>query len=174
MTIKTIFLDRDGVINKEVNYLYDIDNFVFIDGVFDACRNYLKHGYKIIIITNQSGISRGFYSLNDYNKLTNWMLDQFMSQGIAILDVFYCPHLPDSNCNCRKPNPGMFIAAKEKHNIDMINSWAIGDKESDIEAAISAGISNTILVRSGHKINESKSRSKFIIDSIKSSKSVIM
>ena len=174
MTIKTIFLDRDGVINKEVNYLYEIDKFVFIDGIFDTCRNYLKLGYKIIIITNQSGISRGLYSLDDYNKLTNWMLDQFISQGVVILDVFYCPHLPDSKCTCRKPNPGMFLDAKKKHNIDMANSWVIGDKDSDIEAAISAGISNTILVRSGHKIIESKSRSKFIIDSIKSSKSVIM
>jgi D-glycero-D-manno-heptose 1,7-bisphosphate phosphatase len=173
MTIKTIFLDRDGVINKEVNYLYEIDNFVFIDGVFDASRNYLKHGYKIIIITNQSGISRGLYSLNDYNNLTNWMLDQFMSQGIAILDVFYCPHLPDSNCKCRKPNPGMFMTAKKKYDIDMEKSWAIGDKESDIEAAQSAGISKTILVRSGHKISESSSKAKFIIDSIKDSKSIL-
>ena len=173
MTIKTIFLDRDGVINKEVNYLYKVDNFVFIDGVFDACKNYLELGYKIIVITNQSGIARGYYSKYDYIKLTNWMLSQFDNHGISILDTFYCPHLPESNCNCRKPSPGMFITAKEKYNIDMENSWAIGDKESDIEAAKCAGITNTILVRSGHQINEYSSKASFIIDSIKNSISII-
>ena len=173
MTIKTIFIDRDGVINKELNYLHKIDSFIFIDGIFDACEYYLKLGYKIIVITNQSGISRGYYTINDYQKLTNWMMRQFKNRGISILDTFHCPHLPESNCNCRKPKPGMFIAAKNKHNIDMANSWMIGDKETDSEAALSAGITNTILVRSGHKIDESISTAKFIIDSIENSKLII-
>jgi D-glycero-D-manno-heptose 1,7-bisphosphate phosphatase len=173
MAIKTIFLDRDGVINEEVNYLYKINDFQFIEGIFDVCEYYLKLGYKIIVITNQSGISRGYYTINDYQKLTNWMMRQFKNRGISILDTFHCPHLPESNCNCRKPKPGMFIAAKNKHNIDMANSWMIGDKETDSEAASSAGISNTILVRSGHKIDESISTAKFIIDSIENSKLII-
>ena len=173
MPIKTIFLDRDGVINKEVNYLNMIDDFEFINGIFDACIYFTNLGYKIIIITNQSGISRGFYSESDYQKLTQWMLDQFKNKNINILDIFHCPHGPNSTCNCRKPMPGMFLTAKTKHNIDMKQSWMIGDKEVDVIAANASGISNTILVRSGHRIDESKSKASFIVDSIQQSKQII-
>ena len=173
MTIKTIFLDRDGVINKEVNYLNKIKNFEFIEGIFDACLYFQNLEYKIIIISNQSGIARGYFNVNDYKNLTEWMLDQFDKRSISILDIFYCPHGPKSKCNCRKPKPGMFIDAKTKYDISMTDSWMIGDSESDIQAANSAGISNTILVRSGHSINESNSKSKYIIDSIKQSREVI-
>ena len=173
MTIKTIFLDRDGVINKEVGYLSRVTDFKFIKGVFDACLYFQKLNYKIIIISNQSGIARGYFNENDYLKLTEWMLGQFNNNGIKILDTFYCPHDPKSHCECRKPKPGMFLVAKKKYNIDMKNSWMIGDSESDIKAANAAGISNTILVRSGHLIDESNSNSKFTIDSIKQSNEVI-
>ena len=173
MTIKTIFLDRDGVVNKEVRYLYKLSDFEFIDGIFDVCHYFQKLGYEIVIVTNQSGIARGYYNKNDYHKLTEWMLSQFNDNGINILDEFYCPHGPESTCNCRKPKPGMLIEAKDKYNIGMQDSWMIGDKETDIEAANLAGINNTILVRSGHLVDESKSKSKFTIDSIKQSKEVI-
>ena len=173
MTIKTIFLDRDGVINKEVEYLFRIADFEFIEGVFDACFYFQQLDYKIIIISNQSGIARGYYNENDYQKLTEWMLGQFNDNGINILDIFYCPHGPESTCNCRKPKPGMLIEAKNKYDINMKDSWMIGDKETDIEAANLAGITNTILVRSGHLIDESNPNSKFTIDSIKQSKEVI-
>jgi|TARA_B100000767_G_scaffold272032_1_gene298869 D-glycero-D-manno-heptose 1,7-bisphosphate phosphatase len=173
MTIKTIFLDRDGVINKEINYLHKIEDFEFIDGVFEACQYLQSLEYKIIVITNQSGISRGLYTKNDYQIITKWMVSQFMKNNISILDTFHCPHLPDSGCNCRKPKPGMLLNAKNKYDIDMNQSWMIGDKETDITAAISSGITNTILVKSGHKINEADSRAKFIIDSIKQSSQLI-
>ena len=173
MTIKTIFLDRDGVINKEVEYLFRIADFKFNEGVFDACLYFQNLDYKIIIISNQSGIARGYYSERDYLELTKWMLDQFNIKGISILDIFYCPHGPESTCDCRKPKPGMLIEAKNKYNISMKDSWMIGDSESDIKAANAAGISNTILVRSGHRVDESNSNSKFTIDSIKQSKEVI-
>jgi len=174
MTIKTIFLDRDGVINKEKNYLYKIEDFEFINGVFEACRYFTNLEYKIIIITNQSGISRHFYTENDYVNLTKWMINQFNDNDINNLDIFHCPHEPKSNCNCRKPNPGMFLEAKTKYNIDMKSSWMIGDRENDIIAANNAGIHNTILVKSGHKVNEEKSNSKFIIESIYQSKEIII
>ena len=173
MPIKTIFLDRDGVINKEIHYLHKIDDFEFIDGIFDACLYFQTLEYKIIIITNQSGISRGYYTLSDYQKVTQWMLDQFKDKNIEILDIFYCPHGPDSTCDCRKPKPGMFLKAKDKHNTDMEKSWLIGDKEVDVIAANAAGIENTILVRSGHRIDESNSNARFILDAIQQSKQII-
>ena len=173
MSLKTIFLDRDGVINKEVNYLHKIDDFEFIDGIFDTCQHFQSLGYRIIIITNQSGIYRGYYTEDDYQKLTQWMLTQFENKNINILDIFHCPHGPDSTCDCRKPMPGMFLSAKTKHNIDMKQSWMIGDKEVDVIAANEAGIENTILVRSGHRIDESISKARFILDSIQQAKQVI-
>lgn len=173
MTKKAIFLDRDGVINKEVKYLSKIKDFEFIEGVFETCK-YLQYlNYKIIIITNQSGISRGYYTEKDFQILKNWMISQFEANGINILDAFHCPHSPDSNCNCRKPKPGMLLVAKNKHNIDMQNSWMIGDREGDIIAANSSGISNTILVKSGYKIDELNSNAKFILDSLKQAKKII-
>ena len=173
MAIKTIFLDRDGVVNKEVRYLYKLSDFEFIDGIFDACLYFQKLDYEIIIVTNQSGIARSYYNENDYLKLTEWMLGQFNDNCINILDTFYCPHGPESLCECRKPKPGMLIEAQHKYNISMKDSWMIGDSESDIKAAKAAGISNTILVRRGHLVDEFNSNSKFTINSIKQSKEVI-
>ena len=173
MPIKTIFLDRDGVVNKDVRYLYKINDFEFIDGIFEACLCFQKLGYKIIIVTNQSGIARGYYSESDYQKLTQWMLGQFEKNNINILDIFHCPHGPDSTCDCRKPKPGMFLKAKAKYNINMGDSWMIGDMEADVKAANSAGILNTILVRSGHKIDESNSNARFILDAIQQSQQII-
>ena len=173
MQKKIIFLDRDGVINKEKNYLYQKKDFEFIDGVFEACRYFQKIGYQLIVVTNQSGIARSYYQKEDFYKLTKWMLKQFENQGIKILDVFFCPHGPESTCNCRKPNPGMLLEAREKHKIDMKNSWMIGDKEADVGAANAAGIKNTILVKTGHDIDETNSNAKFILKSIKNTLDII-
>ena len=101
------------------------------------------------------------------------MLDQFCQKNISVLDTFYCPHGPDSKCNCRKPKPGMLIDAKYKHNIIMEESWMIGDKETDISAANIAGIKKTILVKSGHENDELNSNARHIINSIKESIDVI-
>ncbi|MBE8190185.1 MAG: HAD family hydrolase [Candidatus Thioglobus sp.] len=138
-----------------------------MNGVFAACRNFQKLGFQIIIITNQSGIAKGFYDENDFDIVNNWVLAEFKKNRVNILDVFFCPHAPDDNCNCRKPKPGMLLQAQAKHNIAMNKSWMIGDKEADIQAANAAGITNTILVRSGHKINEANSNATHIIDSLK-------
>jgi D-glycero-D-manno-heptose 1,7-bisphosphate phosphatase len=173
MTIKTIFLDRDGVINKEVGYLHKIKDFEFIDGVFEACLYFQSLGYQLIIVTNQSGIDRGYYNEDDFHIINNWMLEKFSNQGINILDVFFCPHGPESTCVCRKPKPGMFIQANDRYGIDMSNSWMIGDKEADVQAANAAGIQNTILVKSGHGIDEANSKAEFILDSIEQVKIVI-
>ena len=174
MTIKTIFLDRDGVINIEKNYLHKIDDFEFISGVFDACNYFENLGYRIIIVTNQSGISRGFYSAKDFEILTQWMIKQFKLKQIDILDIFHCPHSPNDKCKCRKPMPGMLLEAQKKYRIDMGNSWLIGDKEEDIIAAHNSGINNTIIVRSGHKIDELTSKAKYVLNSIAESVKVIV
>jgi D-glycero-D-manno-heptose 1,7-bisphosphate phosphatase len=170
---KVVFLDRDGVINKEIGYLHKSKDFEFIDGVFKACQYFQKLDYQLIIVTNQSGIARGYYQEEDFHTLTKWMLERFAGQGIDILDVFFCPHGPESTCECRKPRPGMFLKAHDKYNIDMENSWMIGDKEADVGAANSAGISNTILVKSGHDIDEANSKAKFILKSIKDNIQII-
>lgn len=171
--MKVIFLDRDGVINQEIGYLHHAKDFKFIDGLFEACKHFLSIGYKLVIVTNQSGIARGYYQVEDFYSLTNWMLQQFNKQGVDILDVFFCPHGPMSACMCRKPQPGMFLDAREKHDIDMENSWMIGDKETDITAANTAGVTNTILVKSGHIADELNTNAKFILESIKESTKII-
>ena len=104
MTIKTIFLDRDGVINKEIEYLYKIKDFQFIDGIFESCIHFQRLGYEIIIVTNQSGISRGYYSEEDYQKITQWMINKFNKNTIKILDIFHCPHNPIQIVIAGNPN----------------------------------------------------------------------
>ena len=143
---KIIFLDRDGVINYDHGYVYEISKFNFIDGVFEACKYFITLGYEIIIITNQSGIGRGYYSLNDFEKLTMYMLQIFEENGVKILKVYFCHHSPEENCSCRKPNIGMIQQSLNDFDIDLKNSWLIGDKISDMQTAINANIPNKILI----------------------------
>ena len=139
---KALFLDRDGTINVEKHYVYKKEDFVFIPGIFDLLKHFTEHGYLIFIISNQSGIARGFYSENDYNILNEWMLNEFELKGIKITKVYHCPHHPDITgpCNCRKPKPGMILQAIEEFNINPTASVLIGDKKSDILAGENAGI----------------------------------
>jgi len=145
---KVLFLDRDGVINVDKSYVYKVEDIEFIDGIFDLCQAYQNKDYDIIIVTNQAGIARGYYTEDDFIKLMDWMKKEFKKRGINILDVFYCPHHPDftGECDCRKPKPGMILEAAKKHNIDLQNSILIGDKMSDIEAGKNAGIGLNILI----------------------------
>lgn len=144
---KALFLDRDGVINVEKDYLHKIKDFEFIDGIFRVCKYYQDQGYKIFVVTNQSGIARGYYSEEDFRLITNWMLNEFKVLGIYISHVYYCPHHPDitGECECRKPKPGMLLEASQDFNIDLNSSIIIGDKERDIEAGINAGVKTTYL-----------------------------
>ena len=144
---KALFLDRDGVINVEKDYLYKIEDFEFIDGIVSLCKHYQEKGYLLFVVTNQSGIARKYYSENDFNRLTTWMLDQFKIKGVLISKVYFCPHHPQisGECNCRKPKPGMLLQAKDEYNLDMKNSVIIGDKERDIEAGYNAGLFETYL-----------------------------
>ena len=145
---KALFLDRDGVINVDYNYVYKIDEFEFVDGIFELCKQKQDEGYLIFVITNQAGIARGFYTEADFSKLTTWMCERFKAKGVIITKVYFCPHHPDFNisCECRKPNPGMILQAQREFNIDLKNSLLIGDKQSDLDAGQNAGIENLILV----------------------------
>lgn len=152
-----VFLDRDGVINQESEYVHRIEDFHFIDGVFDACRQLSKAGFRLIVITNQAGIARGYYTEDDFHYLTRWMLEKFTLHGIEIDDVYYCPHHPvhgigsyHRNCDCRKPGPEMILRAAREHSLDLSQSILVGDKVSDIEAGRSAGVGCCVLVHSGH------------------------
>lgn len=155
---KALFLDRDGVVNKEKDYLYKIEDFEFIDGVFETCRYFQDKGYLIIIITNQAGIARGKYTEDDYQLLTNWMISEFEKENIKVSKVYHCPHHPDfsGECECRKPNPGMLLQAQKDFDLDLSQSILVGDKNSDIEAGIKAGIKMNYLVSTGHGIEENK------------------
>jgi len=170
---KVIFLDRDGVINQEVNYLHKIENFKFINGVFKSLRVLQELGYDFIVITNQSGIGRGLYSEEDYLLLDKWMKKEFEKNGIRILHSIHCPHTPEQKCDCRKPKPGMFIKCFKLFEISKDDSWMVGDSERDIEAAMNAGITNNILVRSGHPISEETTKASTVIDSIKDITNII-
>lgn len=157
---KALFLDRDGVINVEKNYLYKIEDFEFMDDIFELCKYYESQGYIIIVITNQSGIARDFYSEDDFLTLTKWMNKRFLEDGTHISEVYFCPHLPaiSGECQCRKPNPGMILDAVDKFDIDVKHSVLIGDKERDIEAGLNAGIEENYLFDSNGSVKSSKAK----------------
>lgn len=138
MNRKAVFLDRDGTINIEKNYLYNIEDFEFISGVIESLKLLQDAGFLLFIITNQSGIARGYYTEKEFNDLNDWMLDFLENRGIHISKVYYCPHLPEAkevkyrkNCNCRKPALGMYEQAMREFDIDMSESFSIGDKFRD-------------------------------------------
>lgn len=144
---RALFLDRDGVINHDLGYTSSTEKFRFIDGIFDLCRAARRSGYLLIVVTNQAGIGRGYYSEQDFLALTAWMRERFEAEGAPVTDVFYCPYHPEHGVGYykqdsfdRKPNPGMLLRAAEKHGIDLGRSIMIGDKDSDMQAASQAGV----------------------------------
>jgi D-glycero-D-manno-heptose 1,7-bisphosphate phosphatase len=150
---KAVFLDRDGVINVDRGYTYRIEDFEFIDGVFEACKLFAASGYRLIVVTNQSGIGRGLYSEQDFLTLTEWMKGQFRSQGIALDAVYFCPHHPEQGqgrykqfCECRKPQPGMLLQGIAEFGLEPDRCVMFGDKVSDLEAARAAGIGRKVFV----------------------------
>lgn len=163
---KAIFLDRDGVINKEKEYLYKIEDFEFIEGCFESLLKLQERGYFLFIITNQSGIGRNYYSEDDFKKLTSWMINEFKKRGITISQVEYCKHIKNDMCNCRKPKTGMIENILKNYSIDLNKSWLVGDKHSDIQCALNAGIKNTIQVRSGHKFSEKETKANYVCNTI--------
>lgn len=146
MKNKALFLDRDGIINVDHGYVYKIEDFVFTEGIFDLVKRFADHGYLIFVVTNQSGIGRGYYEEKDFSLITEWMLEQFSAQGIDIAKVYHCPHAPETKCICRKPETGMIEESMEAYDIDLSFSWMIGDKQSDMDLAKNAGIAKSIYI----------------------------
>jgi D-glycero-D-manno-heptose 1,7-bisphosphate phosphatase len=163
---KAVFLDRDGVINIDRAYVSKIEDFEFCEGVFETLRYFQSLGYLLIIVTNQSGIGRGYYTDEDFQKLTSWMREELLHVNIKIDAVYHCPHAPEAHCNCRKPKSGMFEEAIKAFAIDVTHSWMIGDKPSDIEAAHGIGITQTILIGNGVQNTQAKYCVNFLLDTI--------
>ena len=143
-----VFLDRDGTLNADYGYVSDYDKFDLLPGVSEAMRRMRGAGYLIVIVTNQSGVARGYYTSADFRKLTGRMLDSFLSEGVIVDRVYSCFHHPDDGCACRKPAPGMGIRAMKELNIDLSRSFMVGDKPSDVEFGENLGM-KTILVMTG-------------------------
>lgn len=155
---KAVFLDRDGTINIEKNYLYQIEEFEFIPGAVEGLKLLQGAGFILIIVTNQSGIGRGYYTEAEFHKLNNWMLDELKGMGIDIAKVYYCPHLPDATidkykmeCNCRKPKIGMYEKAALEFDIDFDISWVIGDKIRDCAISEKRGCKGILIGNSEKK-----------------------
>lgn len=153
---RALFLDRDGVINVEKNYVHRIEDFEFLPGIFEFCKTAAGLGFVLVVITNQAGIGRGYYTEADFRRLTDWMLAEFQVRGILIDRVYHCPYHPTAGVGVyrresfdRKPNPGMILKARDELGLDLAASVLIGDKDSDIEAGRTAGVGHLLLLGQG-------------------------
>lgn len=148
-----LFLDRDGVINVDYGYVHRVDQVEFTDGIFELCLAAQARGYLLIVVTNQAGIGRGLFSEADFHRLTEWMKSQFLLREIAITDVFFCPDHPEHGLGAyrrhspmRKPGPGMLLAAAGRYDLDLSMSVLVGDKLSDVQAGVAAGVGRNVLL----------------------------
>lgn len=173
MSQKALYLDRDGIINVEKDYVHRIEDFDFMDGIFDLVATAQELEYLLVIITNQAGIARGYYTEEDFHQLNNWMLGQFTERGINIHKVYFCPFHPvhgkgkyKVDSEFRKPGPGMILQAQKELDIDLGHSLLLGDKESDIEAGQRAGVGRTILLKSD-RYNGEGSKASLQVNSLR-------
>lgn len=173
MANKAVFLDRDGTINVDHGYVHQIDDFQFIDGVIDALAALKKQGYLLVLVTNQSGIARGYFSEAQFLQLTEWMDWSLADRGVDLDGIYYCPHHPEGqgefreNCDCRKPKAGMFLQAMKELNIDPAQSIMVGDKLEDLLAAETAGVKTKIFVKTGKAITpEAEAKADKVLDSL--------
>jgi len=181
MSQKAIFLDRDGVINVDHAYVHKIEDFQFIEGVFEACQYFIEQGYIIVVVTNQSGIGRGYYTETQFNVLSQWMCDEFTRHNVLISKVYFCPHHPSNaepeyllDCQCRKPRAGMLMQAIKEFNINVGESVMVGDKISDIHAARAADVKTAILVESGQAFDKKTTETAdFVCSSLKKVPSIL-
>jgi D-glycero-D-manno-heptose 1,7-bisphosphate phosphatase len=143
---RAVFLDRDGVINEDLGYVSRIEDFRLIEGAVEGLKLLQALGLHLVIVTNQSGIGRGFYTQAHYEALTAAYLQQLAMAGVTFTGVLHCPHQPTEDCECRKPKPGMLFEGARRWNFDLRFSYLVGDKPSDIEAGKAAGLRACVLV----------------------------
>ena len=148
---KAIFLDRDGTLNKDQGYVHKIEDFELLPGVIEGLK-LLRDNFIFIIITNQSGIGRGYYSEEDFLAFNNLLVETLAKEGISIETTYFCPHLKEENCDCRKPNTKYIDVSVDKYDINKAESWMIGDHPSDIQLGINAG-TKTVFLLTGHGSN---------------------
>jgi len=165
MNRKTVFLDRDGVINenRDKDYVKGWDEFRFLPKTKDAIKALTDANWDIIVVSNQAGIGRGVMSAQSVEEINARMVEEIEKDGGRIKAVYYCPHTPDANCDCRKPKPGMLLRAAREFGVDLLNSYLIGDSLSDIQAAAKVGC-KTILVKTGRGIDSLERREQWIVD----------
>ena len=155
---RAVFLDRDGVLNEDKGYTYKLSDLRILDGVVEGLKKISSLGYKLIIVSNQSGIARGFFTLDQMHIFMQGLINLLYKHDIEILDYYYCPHHIDGeideftkSCSYRKPEPGMIFQAQKEHKLDLSQSILIGDKESDILAGQKANLLINILIGTGHQ-----------------------
>jgi D-glycero-D-manno-heptose 1,7-bisphosphate phosphatase len=147
------FIDRDGVINEDLGFVGRIKDFFLLPGAVDGLRILQSAGFRLVVVTNQSGIARGLFTRRDYELLTSHMRRTLAKQGVKLDGVYHCPHHPDEGigalrveCDCRKPRPGLLLRARRELDLDLTGSVMIGDKASDIAAGRAAGVGSCVLV----------------------------
>ena len=145
MKNRAIFLDRDGVINKDVGFLTSWRQFDFIPGFLDALKLIKRNSFLAIVVTNQSHINRNLITETELKIIHAKMIKSIKFSGTKLDDIFYCKHIPEDNCDCRKPKPGMILKAAEKYNINLEESYMIGDKETDIDLGLCVGCKTILL-----------------------------
>ncbi|WP_111008199.1 D-glycero-alpha-D-manno-heptose-1,7-bisphosphate 7-phosphatase [Stenotrophomonas maltophilia group sp. RY12688] len=148
-----LFLDRDGVINVNHGYVHTPDRTEWVPGILPLLADAARLGYQVVVVTNQAGIARGFYSVNDFTDYTHWQHEQLLQAGAPLLGTWFCPHHPQAGqgefkieCLCRKPEPGMLLKAIEEFSIDPAQAVFVGDKISDMQAGAAAGIGKLLLI----------------------------
>ena len=150
---KAIFLDRDGVLNEDRGYVHEEKDFIFLPGALEACRIFHQAGFLLVVVTNQSGIGRGFFTEDRFLELTRWMCKIMGAAGAPVSKVYFCPHHPEAavpqyrcRCSCRKPQPGMILQAVREQGIDLQSSILFGDSPRDTDAALAAGVGERVLL----------------------------
>jgi len=153
MRYKAVFVDRDGTINCDEHYLDDPDKFKLHAGVSKGLKKLKENGFKVIVVTNQSGIGRGYFSEETLSSIHKRMEEELKKYGVVLDGIYYCPHHPGDNCECRKPMTGLFEKAIKEHNIDIKCSYMIGDRLVDVESGKNIGV-KTILIAEMHMEEE--------------------
>lgn len=151
-----VFLDRDGTLTRDRGYTWRLEDYALLPGVPAALERLEQAGYALAIVTNQSGIGRGYYAESDYEAFQRRLVGDLARQGVRIRHSFHCPHRPDAGCGCRKPAPALLEQARDEHGADLARSWMIGDNHADLALATRAGLEGAVLVLTGHGLEASR------------------